>query len=74
MLLTVRCSLNSGQQFELELPVAPISLAKVSKDDNNKIKGMSDAELYFKYKAEQAFAGKLKELVKHMMHDFNVKI
>lgn len=60
--------------MDLEVPVAsPISLSKTNKikDDNNKIEGMSDAELYFKYKAEQAFEGKIKGLMKEMMRNFD---
>jgi len=35
---------------------------------------MSDAELFFKYKTEHAFEGKLKGLMNDMMRDFKNKL
>ena len=35
---------------------------------------MSEAELFFKYKAEKAFESKVKILIVEMIHDFEVKL
>lgn len=51
--------------------MAPISLAN---DDNQKLAGMTESEIYFKYKTEKAFEGKIKKLMAEMIHDFDTKL
>ena len=66
----IKCTLLAGQVPDMQMALAPISLA-IAADDNNKVSGMSDAELYFKYKAEKSFEAKIKLLVHEMMVNFD---